>query len=94
MKSGQKSTLKNKHIELRYILTKGTDLKNLGLADQNALNLVLNHLDSAPVKKLGGKSPLDVADYMYHDLYEKLSAFGLQKIEKDKVILIPYLLKK
>jgi hypothetical protein len=24
---------------------------------------------------------------MYHDLYEKLTAFGLQKKEKDKVIL-------
>ena len=94
MQSGQKGTLENKHIELRYILPKSTDLKNLGLVDQNALNLVLSHVDSAPVEKLGGKSPLDVADFMYHDLYEKLTAFGLQKIEKDKVILKPYLLKK
>ena len=31
---------------------------------------------------------------MYHDLYEKLIAFGLQNIEKDKVVLKPYLLKK
>ena len=51
-------------------------------------------MDSAPVEKLGGKSPLDVADFMYHDLYEKLTAFGLKKIEKDKVVLKPYLLKK
>jgi IS30 family transposase len=94
MQSGQKGTLENKHIELRYILPKSTDLKNLGLVDQNALNLVLSHVDSAPVEKLGGKSPLDVADFMYHDLYEKLTAFGLKKIEKDKVVLKPYLLKK
>ena len=64
------------------------------LTDQNALNLVLSHVDSAPVEKLGGKSPLDVADFMYHDLYEKLISFGLQTIEKDRVILKPYLLKK
>lgn len=31
MQSGQKGTLENKHIELRYILPKGTDLKKLGL---------------------------------------------------------------
>jgi hypothetical protein len=73
--------------------SKSTDLKNLGLADWNALKLVLSHVDSAPVEKMGGKSPLDVADFMYHDLYEKLTAFGLQKIEKDKVILKPYLPK-
>ena len=34
------------------------------------------------------------ADFMYHDLYEKLPAYGLKKIEKDKVFLKPYLLKK
>ena len=94
MQSGQKGSLENKHIELRYILPKGTDLRNLGLVDQSSLNLAISHVDSAPVEKLGGKSPLDVADFMYHDLYEKLTAFGLQKIEKDKVVLKPYLLKK
>ena len=94
MQSGQKGTLENKHIELRYILPKGTDLKALGLVDQTALNLVLSHVDSAPVEMLGRKSPLDLADFMYHDLYEKLDEFGIHKIEKDKVILKPYLLKK
>lgn len=94
MQSGQKGSLENKHIELRYILSKGTDLRSLGLIDQNALNLVLSHVDSAPLEKLGGKSPLDLADFMYHDLYEKLEAFGIHKIEKDKVVLRPYLLKK
>lgn len=94
MQSGQKGSLENKHIELRYILPKGTNLRALGLIDQNALNIVLSHVNSAPVEKLGGKSPLDVTDFMYHDLFEKLEAFGLHKIEKDKVVLKPYLLKK
>ncbi len=94
MQSGQKGTLENKHVELRYILPKGTDLKSSGLTDQNALNLALSHVNSAPVEKLGGKSPLDLADFMYHDLYERLEAFGIHKIEKDRVILKPYLLKK
>lgn len=94
MQSGQKGSLENKHIELRYILPKNTDLRSLGLVDQDALNTVLSHINSAPVEKLGGKSPLDVADFMYHDLFEKLETFGLHKIEKDKVVLKPYLLKK
>lgn len=94
MQSGQKGSLENKHVELRYILPKGTDLKGLGLTGQGVLNLALSHVNSAPVEKLGGKSPLDLADFMYHDLYEKLEAFGIHKIEKDKVILKPYLLKK
>lgn len=94
MQSGQKGSLENKHVELRYILPKYTDLRGLGLTGQEALNLALSHVNSAPVEKLGGKSPLDLADFMYHDLYEKLEAFGIHKIEKDKVILKPYLLKK
>lgn len=94
MQSGQKGTLENKHIELRYILPKGTDLRALGLTNQDALNLAVSHIDSAPVEKLGGRSPLELAEFMYCDLYEKLEAYGIHKIEKDKVILKPYLLKK
>lgn len=94
MQSGQKGSLENKHIELRYIFPKATDLRALGLVDQTALNLAISHVNSAPLEKFGGKSPLDVADFMYHDLYEKLVDFGIHKIEKDKVILKPYLLKK
>lgn len=94
MQSGQKGSLENKHVELRYILPKGTDLNALGLTDQHALNLALSHVNSAPVEKLGGKSPLELADFMYHDLYEKLHAFGIRQLDKDKIILKPYLLKK
>lgn len=94
MRAGQKGSLENKHVELRYILPKGTDLHALGLDCQDALNLVLSHVDSSPVEKLGGKSPLELAAFMYHDLYEKLAAFGIRQIDRDKIILKPYLLKK
>ena len=50
MQSGQKGSLENKHIELRYVLPKGTDLRALGLDGQTALNLVLSHVNSAPWK--------------------------------------------
>lgn len=94
MQSGQKGSLENKHVELRYILPKGNDLRALGLTDQAALNLAISHVDSAPVQKLGGKSPLEVTEFLYHDLYERLEHFGIHKIEREKVILKPYLLKK
>lgn len=94
MRAGQKGSLENKHIELRYILPHGTDLYSLGLNSQQALNLVLSHVNSSPVEKLGGKSPLELADFLYHDLYEKLSSFGIRQIDKDRIILKPYLLKK
>lgn len=83
MQSGQKGILENKHVDLRYSLPKGKDL-----------NLALKHVNSAPVELLGGKSPLELTDFMYHDFYEKLCNFGIQQIDKDPVILKPYLLKK
>ena len=93
MQSGQKGTLENNHIELRYILPKGTDLNALGLINQEAMNLVLSHVNSIPIEKFGGKCPFDIAEFMYPDLYSKLIAFGLRKIPADKLILKPYLLK-
>ena len=93
MQSGQKGSIENNHIQLRYILPKQTDLFSLGLTDQDALNLVLSHLNSAPVEKFGGKSPLEVASFMYHNLYERLISYGIKEIEKDRIVLKPYLLK-
>ena len=94
MQSGQKGSLENNHIELRYICPKETDLRALGLTDQNQLNLALSHINSAPVEKLGGRCPLEMAEFMYPDLYEKFCSFGLRKIAPEHIILKPYLLKK
>lgn len=94
MQSGQKGAIENKHVALRYIRLKGTDLRALGLSGQEKLNFVLSYINSAPLEKLSGKTPLELAEFIYYDLYEKLESYGIQKIEKDKVILKPYLLKK
>lgn len=93
MQSGQKGSLENNHIELRYILPKEHDLKQLGLVNQNALNMVLSHINSLPLERFGGKSPFDVVEFMFPDLYEKLLAFGLRKIPVDEINLTPSLLK-
>lgn len=52
MQSGRKGSIENNNIQLRYILPKQTDLVSLGLTDQGALNLVLSHINSAPVENL------------------------------------------
>ena len=93
MQSGQKGSLENNHSELRYILVKHVDLKAIGLVDQSALNLVLSHVNSLPIEKFGGKSPFDILEFLFPDLYEKLLGFGLQKIPSNEIVLKPYLLK-
>ena len=94
MASSQKGSLENKHIELRYILPNEVDLYKLGLNNQDDMNLVVSHVNSAPKEKLNGKSPLELMEFLNPDLYKKFLDFGITKIEADEVILKPYLLKK
>ena len=94
MMSGQKGSLENIHTELRYILPKEVNLYKLGLNSQSDLNIVCSHIDSGPKEKLNGKSPLELVEFLNPSLYKKLKAFGIIKIDKDKIILKPYLLKK
>ena len=91
--ANQKGSLENNHIELRYILPKGTDLFELGLTDQDKLNLVLSHINSTSKEHLHGKTPLDLMEFLEPDLFRKFQDFGIHKIQGDKVILKPYLLK-
>lgn len=93
MRSNQKGALENKHIMLRYILPKETDLAMLGLRNQDAMNLVLSHINSAPVKSLNGKTPFQYINFMYPDLYNAFINFGIREIPSDDVVLKPYLLK-
>lgn len=93
MRSNQKGSLENKHIELRYICPKETDLRALGLTSQDKLNLILSHLNSSPCEKLAGKSPLEFTKFLFPDLAEKLAQFQIIHIPNDQIILKPYLLK-
>lgn len=93
MASGQKGSLEVNHEQLRYICPKQTDLRELGLTGQEALNLALSHINSAPVESLNGKSPIEYTRFMYPELWEKLKQFGIRDIPKDNIILKPYLLK-
>ena len=93
MASGQKGSLENMHIELRYILPKGTDLRELGLTSQAKLNLALSHINSAPKEYFNGRSPMEMLRFIAPDIFESFMRFGLSEIEKDAVLLKPHLLK-
>ena len=94
MRSNQKGSLENKHIELRYICPKQTDLYELGLTNQEKLNLVLSHLNSSPCEKLAGKTPFEFAQFMFPALVSMFHQFNILQIAKDEVVLKPFLLKR
>lgn len=93
MQSCQKPHVENKHIELRYILPKKYDLRELGLTSQDMLNVVMSHINSSPRKKLGGRSSIELMEFMNPELFKKFQNFGIQMIEKDKINLKPSLLR-
>ena len=92
-RSDQKGSLENNHIALRYVLLKNVDLTAIGLTNQSKLNLILSHVNSMPVEKLGGKTPLELTEFLYPDFFQQLCSFGLRKIKRDEVNLTPRLLK-
>lgn len=94
MQSAQKAELENSHREIRYICPKENDLRALGLTDQKAVNLIISHINSFPRESLKGKSPIEMMNFLAPELLQKFMDYGIQEIEKDKVVLKPYLLKK
>ena len=93
MASGQKGSLENNHKEIRYICPKESDLKDLELNSQEKANLIVSHINSQSKEHLKGKSPLEVMEFMNPALYQKFKDFGIERINKDNIVLKPYLLK-
>lgn len=93
MASGQKGSLENNHKEIRYICPKENDLKDSGLNSQEKANLIVSHINSQSKEHLKGKSPLEVMEFMNPALYQKFKDFGIERINKDNIVLKPYLLK-
>lgn len=93
MASGQKGSLENNHKEIRYICPKENDLKDLGLNSQEKANLIVSHINSQSKEHLKGKSPLEVMEFMNPALCQKFKDFGIERINKDNIVLKPYLLK-
>ena len=86
--ASQKPHVENNHIFIRDILQKKKSMKEL---TQDKLDLMFSHINSVPRKSLGGKTPYEAFEFFYGK--ETLDKLNIQKIEKDKVTLQPYLLK-
>lgn len=88
MASYQKPHVENNHNYVRDIITNGMPLDNI---TQEDLNLVFSHINSTPRESLNGKTPYEMFEFLYG--VDPIKLFNIQKIERDDVILKPYLLK-
>ena len=60
-------------------------------SSQDDLDLAFSHINSTPRKVLGDKSPFEVFSFLCGQQVPRL--LRISTIEKDKVVLKPYLLK-
>lgn len=88
MCSHQKPHVENNHNYIRDIIPNEVDISNI---TQKDINLMFDHINSTPRESLNGKTPYEMFEFLYgSDLLLKL---GVNKIDRDNVILKPYLLK-
>lgn len=88
MRSGQKGSIEQAHTMLRMILPKRTTFEFLTQLD---VNLITSHINSTPRESLNGRTPYDVALEAFGE--DVLKAFQLRRIDPDKVILTPKLIR-
>ena len=88
MRSGQKGGIDQAHTMLRMILPKRTTFEFLTQWD---VNLITSHINSTPRESLNGRTPYDVALEAFGE--NVLKAFQLRRIDPDKVILTPKLIR-
>ncbi len=88
MRSGQKGGIEQAHTMLRMILPKRTTFEFLTQWD---VNLITSHINSTPRESLNGHTPYDVALEAFGT--DALKAFQLRRIDPDKVILTPKLIR-
>lgn len=88
MASYQKPHVENNHNYVRDIIVNELPLNNI---TQDDLNLVFSHINSTPRESLNGKTPYEIFEFLYG--VEPIKLFNIQKVERDDVILKPYLLK-
>ena len=88
MRSGQKGGIEQAHTMLRMILPKRTTFEFLTQWD---VKLITSHINSTPRESLNGRTPYDAALEAFGE--DVLKAFQLRRIDPDKVILTPKLIR-
>ncbi|NLB78423.1 MAG: helix-turn-helix domain containing protein, partial [Clostridiaceae bacterium] len=87
MQSSQKPHVENNHNYVRDIIPNSYPLDCL---TQDDIDLMFSHINSAPRLSLGDKSPFEVFSFIYGE--EAVKCLNIRKIERDDVILKPYLI--
>lgn len=90
--SQQKGGCEKNHTEMRQILEKGMFVfDDLTRED---LRVLMSHINSNPRESLGGKSPIQMLRFVYgdEDANALLNAFGIEEIQRDKLMLKPEIL--
>ena len=88
MQSSQKPHVENNHNYVRDIIPNKVSLARLS---QDDLDLAFSHINSTPRKILGDKSPFEVFSFLHGQQAAHL--MRISQIERDRVVLKPYLLK-
>lgn len=84
----KKGSIENNHELIRRVIPKGISLNPY---IQKDFDLLCSHINSLYRESLNGKCPFDlVENYIPKEILDKLN---VRKIDGDKVILNPYLLK-
>lgn len=88
-KSGQKGSLENNHRYIRKFIPKGTSFNGYS---QEAITLMINHINSVPREKLSNMTPYYLrSHYLSISFFEKLN---LERINETDVILNKSLFNK
>lgn len=86
--SYEKGALEKNHEFIRYIIPKGTSMKEL---TQGSINLMINHINSYARKSLNNKTPYELASTFFDK--KLLKVLELQKVAPDQVFMKPELLR-
>ena len=87
--SWQKGMLERNHEFIRQVLPKGKSFNDLSQSD---IHLLMNHINNYPRESLNNVSPYELAKLLLGDDF--LKALSAVKIERDDVVLKPWLLRK
>lgn len=85
----QKGACEVNHEFIRRVIPKGFDLGNYS---QEQIALMMNHINSYSRPELGDKSPYEMFEFYYGK--EILELLGIKRIEPNRIVLKPDLLKK
>lgn len=89
MKSSDKPHVEKSHTLFRDICPKGDPFDNF---TQETVNLIFSHVNSVARKKLNGKTPYELFEFVFGEKITSL--LGIKKIPPKEVIQSPLLLKK